>query len=225
MSRQRRELNPDEVAFYTHAKGDLFWSRIGEGSALRTGGYGGWEDVARPGLTAATRFVGGAPAQLTIPIIIGKWPPGRVLRTCEDRIRKLERIARKDPRAPRSAAPPVFRVRGAVPHGGLIWFVEDVQWGDVVVYSRQRVRAAATVVLREYVRVDLVVLGAGKGGKGRFEIIRARRGENLRQFAQRTMKVEGRRAITLAARLLREINGIRDPSRLEPGQRIKVPKT
>jgi hypothetical protein len=228
--------SPDQLIFHARTEGLLMIARLGEGSPVVSGGYGGWEDVARPGRAAATRFSGSSTVrQLQIPIVLGSWPRQYDIMgglfDCEGSIRILESMARQAPGDDRGEHPPIVRVKGAVPYGNLPWVVDDVQWGEAIVLpeTRTRVQALATVVLRHYVAPRVIVVRPRPVARRRdrqpaIRRIKVKRGDTLDSIVKREMGADTREEKLAAKRLLKRLNRVSDPKVLLKRREIRVPR-
>lgn len=224
-------LGAGQVAFASREHGLI--ARLDDGYPVRQGGYGGWEDVARPGQVPATNFTGPSSAMmLSIPIILGHWESGWT-KSIEGEIATLERLARQSADAPRGKAPPVLRVFGPVPHGGVSWVIDDLQWGadrgTVVVVNGNRVRANVTVVLRRYVPIDLVTVQPARRRKqDTTRTYKVKDGEGGRHgltlIVVNELDARGSREINAAKRKVLKLNGLRDGQQIRPGRTLRLPR-
>lgn len=201
-------------------------ARLDDGYPLFFGGYGGWEDEARPGQVSATVFRGASAPQLKLKLILGEWDLDRRGREsnwvtgCERAMYMLDRFARLPVDAPRQERPTLLRVRGHVPHFNRRWFVQEIEWGEVDLLRGTRVRAFATVTLRMHVPVELL--------KRRDRIARPTRlhtvkeGEDLTKIVASEV-ANGKAEIAPARTFVIELNRLDRSVRLKRGQRIKLP--
>jgi hypothetical protein len=214
-SRSGRQLavGADQVAFWW-AGGSVI-ARLGEGMPVRTG-YGGWSTIERPGRVSLTTWTGIEPIEISIPLLFEGWPR----RSVESEIAELEAMATVAPDRPRGEAPPVIHVAGGslprFPRRAL-WVISSLEWGDAEWVSRRRVRAAATVVIRQYVDADLVVRKRVYPYPA-FHVVR--RGESLASIARKVMKARTRAQVQENVRRLKELN--RNVRTLRPNQRLRL---
>lgn len=123
-----------------------------------TGGVGGWEDVPRPRRRATSEWVGSPVFQLAVPLItsgIDAGRPGRDV-SVEPKLRAL--VALGQPTV-KTGEPPILKVTGPlrVPSPKTRWVLVDIEWGAQIRNSRgQRIQQEMTVILREYVRGDIL---------------------------------------------------------------------
>lgn len=201
-------------------------ARLDDGYPLFFGGYGGWEDEARPGQVSATVFRGAAAPQLKLQLILGDWDLDDKKRDqnwvtgCERAMHMLDHFARLPVDAPRQERPTLLRIRGHVPHFNRHWFVQEIEWGEVDLLRGTRVRAFATVTLRMHVPVELL--------KRRDRIARrtkphtVKEGEDLTKIIAREV-ANGKAEIAPARTFVIELNRLDRSVRLKKGQRIKLP--
>jgi hypothetical protein len=188
--------------------------RMGEGAPTVTGGYGGWQEVERPGRVALAHWKGASPLRLTLDLLFDGFDAGK---SVEPALRDLERMTR---RHANRASSPVLHVGGAVPHGNWSWVIEDIDWGDALRRSSDghRVRQAVGVRLMQWVVDDLVVEGAAARArfmKARTGTVTVRSDENLRAVAKRAK---------VGVSALARANAIRDPKRkLSTNRVLRLP--
>ena len=134
---------------------------LSDAPPLIDSGYGGWEEIARPGRRPVTTFRGLPGLHLTLPILFNGWarPNGnREHTTQEGRIATLEKMAGRDVSglvATSDGEPPLVHLNapgGEVPHQDRTWVISDLAWGDGIVDEYgDRVRQQVTLTLLEYV--------------------------------------------------------------------------
>jgi LysM repeat protein len=201
----------------------------GQTAPAATGGFGGWNKVARPRRKALTVWGGIEPYQQAFSIIFDGLL-GDV--SVETGIRTLELMAMPPATG---QEPPLVRVAGAVPRPGLTYVIETLEWDPAPMWSRNgyRVRQEATVHLLEYVRPDRLVQSSGAekartkaaatatkvaaGGKSHKRSYTVRSGDTLSKIAAHQLG-DYKRWPEIA-----KLNGIRDPKKLRIGQVIKLP--
>lgn len=184
----------------------------------------GWTVTARPRRVGTTDWQGWEPVTLVVPIVFDGFLDDR---SVEHDVGTLETYCRS---APGGVQPPVVTVSGPVPGTDLRWCVTSIDWG---VEDRrddgQRIRAYATVNLMEYVPVSLAVLlppppspaaaaaeraGPAPSGAGTYTV---KRGDTLSVIAQHVLGNSAR------WHEIADLNGIRDPRRLQVGQVLRLP--
>ena len=231
-------MAPPTVTFTSKKPAITVTAMLGPDPPRITGGYGGWEKVARPRRQALTHWVGRDPLSQAISIVFEGF---REQESVELDCQKLEQLA-----LPwhKGDEPPVVRIHneedhdGAALHTELPWVVEDIEWGDS---SRTRkgfrTRQEATVHLLRYV-ADEYVKPAPPAKKNR----QNRKKKNRRSQSPLSMPAqsspilyivkEGDTLTSIAARELgdwrlwidiADTNGLRDPDFLTIGQQVRMP--
>lgn len=209
---------------------------LGDGIVTVTGGYGGWEEIARPHKKPITHWAAGVPYRMTVPIMFDRFLENR---TVQPEIGDLEKLARADEG---NARPP--KVRCVLPADEprspkVDWVIEEIAWEgeERGPKSGRRTRAGATVTLLEFVSDDLIQGSAKKrraqsntargvaGRRGdqltatiRPRVYTWRKGDTLPKVAQKLLGDKDR------ARDIAKANDIRDGSKLKVGQKIKFPR-
>lgn len=208
-------------------------------------GYGGWEEVARPRRSPLTTFTSRPGLHLTLPVLLDEWTSGRSI---ERQISQLERMA-----LPTAAdgEPPRVRIAatgGAIPYKGRTWVIAELAWGDALMNDYgDRVRQQATLSLIEYVEdVHLTERSAANRRRSKAKITRKKVGAAQKRVtvkrSSKKLRAGARAAadewgagedlLTIAARELgdadrwteiAELNGLRDPRAMKPGQVIRLP--
>lgn len=191
-----------------------------------TGGYGGWEIVARPKRQSLTTWRGHDPYQMTLPILIDGFATNS---SVEARCTAIERMARP-PRV--LDEPPLIRITGAVPHTDLTWVIQTIGWGAVTRSTTgQRIRQELVLNLIRYIEDDRVQLtgaasrarqnatktSASKSKSGISQPYIVKAGDTLRGIAAKKLN-DYRRWTEIAS-----LNGIRDPKSIKVNQRLKMP--
>lgn len=208
-------------------------------------GYGGWEEIERPGRTTAIHWKGLPARRLALPLLFDNFAEGESIETD---IRALERLA-----SPRDGGePPSVKVSGkggVVPpfYEGKSWVVDALSWGDALMNLHgNRIRQAVTVTLLEAVAAEVIspakkrkskharksggnrkrgakdkryVAKAGKWRLGPAAVAIATHfdGEDLMAIAARELGDPGR------WREIADLNGIRDPRAVKLGQVLRMP--
>jgi nucleoid-associated protein YgaU len=204
---------------------------LGDGQALVTQGYGGWEEIERPRRTALTHWAGARPLRVEEPCLLDGMQKGRAV---NDTVARLERIAR---RPPGERTPPVVKVDagGLVPYDQRwdetkLWVVDNLNWGE-----RRFLRGGPEV------RIDPATGGTGSVG-GDARLMRAEvtvtlleyvEADRLRRIRPRVHVVrKGETLLTISKlyygkttrwREIARLNKIRDPRKLKVGKAIKLP--
>ncbi len=216
---------PGRVAFSTAQPRLRVVCKLGAESATPGGGVGGWQPLELPGREDAIEW-GSTPGRtLSIPILLDGLTD---LRSVEQDIEMLYLMGRPPVGSPRGTLPPVVRVGGMVPGTDREWVIGSIDEGKELWDGRQmsRVQIWATVNLLEYAPAELVVIrrssSAGKAAKssGTYTV---RRGDTLASIARDRMGASSASLIAAAVSALKELNGIRDPKSIRPGQKLKIP--
>lgn len=208
-------------------------------------GYGGWAEVARPRRTPLSVWVGAPGLRMTLPILLDHFRTGRSI---EKQIAQLERLA--TPSASDGSPPRVrFVARGgAVPHQRTVWVIDSLTWGDAEMnWKGNRTRQQVTLSLLEWIEdVRLRENSPAKRQRAKTKAAQTKAGAaNKRVVATRkrakatTLRVAsaddfgaGDDLLSIAARELgdadrwleiAQLNGIRDPRAISPGQVIRLP--
>lgn len=219
----RPKAAPGHVAFATASPRLTVVCRLGADSATPGGGVGGWQSLELPGRADGIEW-GSTPGRtLSIPILLDGLTERR---SVEQDIELLYLMGRPLAGSPRGTLPPVVRIGGMVPGTDREWVIAGIDEGAELWDGHRRIRINATVSLLEYAPPELVVIrrgaGSGKAAKssGTYTV---RRGDTLASIAHARMDANGSREIAAAVRALKELNGIRDPKSIRPGQRLKIP--
>jgi hypothetical protein len=182
-----------------------------------TGGYGGWDTIARPRRQALTDWIGRGPFTMTVSAILdGHMDGTRVEGQCHS----LERLALPHPNP--GGQPPVVRLAGAaVPHNDLEYVIENIEWGDTMRdNSGNRTRQHVVVNFLRYVAVDKIQFTAAAKIRAKTpkvgKTITTKKGDTLAKIAARELGDSTR------VNEIRQLNpGIRDPNKVPPT--VKIP--
>jgi hypothetical protein len=190
-----------------------------------TGGYGGWTQVPRPHRKALTVWDGVEPFQQAFSLIFDGVSGDT---SVEDGCRTLERMAQ--PTGDRQE-PPLVRVLGAVPHPGLYYVIDSLDWDPAPFWSLRgyRTRQEVTVHLLEYVRPDRAAQNPGAEAARRKAVTNAAAAAQI--YVVRRGDLKGGLSGIAANQLgdykrwpeIARLNTVRDPKRLKVGQRLKLP--
>lgn len=209
---------------------------LGEGHCTITGGYGGWDVIARPQAVGIATWRGFEPLRMTVPILFNHHGEGEGagLKT-QAEILTLEKMAGRGITGTRSEEPPIVTVDapgGVVPHQDQDWVIESIDWGDGIVHraGNWTRRAAVVTLLQKKTAPKLEERasrrsggkGAPSGGKGgpaksASKTVKVREGQTLRGLAK-THLGDADRWKDIA-----KLNDIRDPRNLKEGATIKIP--
>lgn len=197
--------------------------RLADGPAVDdpTSG-GGWVEVARPKRKALTEWVGYGPYRMTIPILFDGHATDRSVEPELEILRRMMRVP-----TPATGEPVVLRLEGPVPMTQLRWVIDDIETGQQLrAPSGHRTRVFQTVTLVEHIPADVVVYRQSP----------AKAAADRQSSASKTSKTytvkSGDTLSAIAARQLgspskwkqiADLNGIRDPNRLQVGQTLRLP--
>jgi len=236
------------VRIYTRDPPLLVRARLGEDRPTVESGYGGWAEVERPRRKPLTTFKAPPALRMTLPILLDNFVDGRSI---EADLTRLERMAR--PLASDGEPPRVWIAAkgGAIPYQGLAWVIDAIEWGDALMNgSGNRVRQAATLSLLEYVEdVYLTEKSAAQRRRSKSAATKSKKGAPSKRITAGRKKAKapgpglraadpaddfgaGEDLASIAARVLgdadrwpeiAELNGIRDPASIRPGQVLRLP--
>jgi hypothetical protein len=211
-----------------------------------TAGYGGWAEVARPRRRPLSVWTGSPGLRMTLPILLDGFHDGRSI---ERQIAQLERLGL--PTAADGAPPRIRLVArgGAVPHTDRVWVVDSLTFGDGAIMNAagDRTRQPATLSLLEWiadVRVNekstttqtrrQAARAKSKAGAARKRVVaghgKPKAGHS--RAASSSSFGAGEDLLTIAARELgdadrwieiAQLNGLRDPRAIAPGQALRLP--
>jgi hypothetical protein len=155
---------------------------------------------------------------MDVPILFDGWQDEE---GCEIDIGRLERMAL--PPQPHSE-PPVIRVSGGTPGDDINWVINDLQWGDNVIWDTihgvlVRLRADCVVKLLQHIEVQAVAARGQSPGSGighpRFYVVK--KGDTLGSIAVKMY------ADRKKWKLIARANNIHDPKSIHVGQRLRIP--
>lgn len=188
----------------------------------RTPSVGRWNEEERPHQKPAVEWAGQTNERLVFSLRLDGFPAVSI----EPRIAILEGFGKK--RSP-DKPPPELEFDYGPGERGTRWVIETIEPGDELRNARlQIVRQEFVVALLEYTEANVVVThtkdwndkkrdGDGRGGNEAFRLYTVRDGDTLASIAAAAF-ADPLRWIELA-----ELNGIRDPNRLEPGRKLQLP--
>lgn len=212
--------------------------RLGPGGIFPNGGYGVWEEVARPKRRSFTHWVGNGLVRMPLPIVFDRYV---VDQSVEESINLLKQIAQ--PLVPTMDQAPVLRVSGpGIPYTYLEWVIDDIEWGDyeLVSNSSARSRQHAVVHLLQYLEADVVIERSPAEQAAAIHQLVTRptidgpsSTPDETGSAQKTYVVkQGDTLWGIASKLLNDgnrwpeiadLNGIRDERALQIGQVLRIP--
>lgn len=205
--------------------------RLDPTSVRQGGGVGGWEEIAHPKRPSSTEYMGQPLRTLEIPLLFDGW---RAQTDVEEPCRILDVWGRIPPGR---REPSVLQVVYGT-YTPLRWVVNGLDWDDSVELRNahgRRLRAAVTVTLLEH-RDAVIALspvqkakpapvakaapgkpssGAAVPPSGRVYVVKS--GDTLSKIAQRELGKASRWPE------ISRLNGLRDPNKIQPGQRLRLP--
>jgi nucleoid-associated protein YgaU len=217
--------------------------RLGDERPDVTSGYGGWDEVTRPRRAPITTYRAPTPLHLSLSLLIDRWAESA---SVEAQIATVEKMARP---TGVNRAPPRLRVAATgqhVPHTERSWVIGELTWGDALMNQHgNRTRQQLSVVLYEFVE-DTYMTEKSAARRRRMKAASHRAGAPAKRLhAKRKHHVvtsktratssafgEGEDLLAIAARELgdadrwvelAELNGLRDPRAITPGQVIRLP--
>jgi nucleoid-associated protein YgaU len=209
-------------------------TQLGDGPATVTQGYGGWQEIARPGRRSATTWSGFQPFAIDLPLMLDGFDQDV---SVEPAITALEAMAGRGSRAPGGEPPKlIVNTAGVMPQDSVAypdgrWVITALDWdaeGTIVGDAGDRVRTAVRVSLLQHLDAntleDRLVAeirrrsSTASGKSGRQRTYRAKQGDTLVSIARSQLHDPGRWPD------IKKLNGIRDPrAALKPGRVIKLP--
>lgn len=210
------------------------------------GGYARWENITRPKRKAVTEWQGIDPMRVELDILIdyheatyhGTNPGVK----CEQDMRNLELLAGATEKDKGPKHPPLIHWDANMMHddhhaGHVSWVIESLEWGEIMFNDTPNiVRAAAKVVLMEWVEDEFITQSGAKknrsrkNAKGKNKKGRSGKSSTYRVTIQDTQR-QGLKTIAIKKfgdvtrwRDIAKLNKIRDPHNIRPDQIIKLPK-
>lgn len=194
----------------------------------QSGGYSGWKTIDRPQKRAMTEWQGPQPLKAQLQIMFDGY--STAVRG-NSQTRPIAYFQRHFASLNGNVEPEPFRVLGAWPIDDSIqWVIDDVAPDDdvslVVVRQSDRVplRALYTLSLMQFVPGDVIVKSTAakrakdRGSKAKTRSYVVRKGDTLGSIAAKLLGAAKR------ADEIQKLNpGVRDPKKLKPGLRLKVP--
>jgi len=218
--------------------------RLAEDRPDVSSGYGGWDEVTRPRRPPITTFRAPPAMHLTLALLLDRWSEGA---SVESQIATIEKMARP---TGSNREPPRIHVAATgqhIPHTERTWVVGELTWGDALMNKHgNRTRQQVTVVLYEYVQ-DTYLTEKSAARRRRVKAAKHTQGSPAKRLlAKRKRHVvapkgrtltstqfgEGEDLLSIAARQLgdanrwvelAQLNGLRDPRAIVPGQVIRLP--
>lgn len=185
--------------------------RRGASAAKITAGGARWKTVNRPKRTSIVLFEGSDPYRLDVPVIIDGWGTSDSI---EVSVSKLNQMKFSKSTLER---PTRVRVDGALPVKGGTWVIEDIEWGDSVIWHTEgdktfRYRQDCVVKLLQY--IPEVALKGIKPFKANDKIVTVKKGQTVKSAAG---------GDPVKAKSIQKANGIRDPKTVKTGSTLRIP--
>lgn len=208
-----------------------FTSNFGDGPAIVTEGYAGWQVISVPKSVGVTVWQGRNPMAIEIPFMIDYFPlddeldnPGIA---CENQVTNLERLCGVGGRS----QPSICCVDGGgmIPHDYTIyslhrWVIEQVSWDkDMEIRARttgRRMRCGGVLTIRQFMTPAELLQRIGprdRASKPKFYTVK--KGDTLE-------KIAARRDVYGDANKWKKIadaNNLRDPRSLRVGKKLRIP--
>lgn len=202
---------------------------LGNGPPRVTDGYGGWEEVKRPGAKSITSWGGFSPLGIQLDLFLDAFDDGT---SVEAAIDVIEAMAGRGRRATGGEPPKlIVDTAGVMPHDVRTfpfqrWVITDLQWpdseDDTIINSHgNRTRTTATVTLWTYTADTRLQDRA-------LEVAKLRRKKSKRTYLVKS----GDTLLTIARaklgdssrwREIAQLNGLRDPRAVKAGATIRIP--
>jgi nucleoid-associated protein YgaU len=200
----------------TASTGNVVTVLRGQSPPKITGGVGGWEIVPRRRRKGMTSWQGRDPISMDLPILFdghGIFPVDQ-----DPDISMLRLMAVGD----NFQQPPTVTIVGFTPAQGVVWVINDIEWGDDVVWETDpntgddiRTRQDASLKLLQFVQVDTVKVIPTAGVPGIWTV---EKGQTLRTIAKESY---GNASYWT---LIRDANpNVRDPENVPVGTELRIP--
>lgn len=202
-------------------------------SVKRTPTVGAWRQEERPRQKPAVEWAGQTLETLVFTLRLDGYSDDPI-RSVEPEIRVLERFGEK---RGKDKPPPELRFDYGPAESRTIWVIVSIEPLDELRNAQlQIVQQEFVITLLEYVEAELALSpvdrhkknkdkGKGKGGdngkddkKDEYRIYTVKRGETLSSIAAKLLGKASRWPE------IARLNGLRDPDRIVPGQKLKIPK-
>jgi LysM repeat protein len=211
-----------------------FMGEMGDGPALVTDGYGGWEVVARPQEIGITEWAGRNPMAIEIPFVIDNWfsnsnSAGINTEQQVDNLERLSGLGSHD-------RPPICKVngKGVIPHDLRIsslhrWVIENIAWSRELEIrspsSMRRLRCGGTITIRQFIEADALDRLAAKK--------KTKKKKTKKKPKAKTHTVKANESLAHIAsihyddagkwHIIGDANGLRDPNSLVVGDVLFIP--
>lgn len=189
----------------------------GDGAPKMTGGGGGWQITPRPRRVSLTQWQGRDPYKMDVPVMFDGWANDV---SVENQIAILNQMQMGKDLTP----PPTVTIDGAVPVKGIRWVIENIDWGDLVIWRQEgdsayRLRQDATVKFVQAVDDQRLKVGSGKLNiSSNPRIIQAKQGDTLRSLSKKYYKT-----VDKWQDIWRANPNIKDPKKIKKGTDVRIP--
>jgi hypothetical protein len=225
-------------------------ARLAEERPNVESGFGGWEEVARPRKSPITTWQGSPAIRLTLPILLDGWARNV---SVEGDIRDIQKMGRPVAENREPPHVRIEATGSAIPYLNKVWVISELSWGDALMNKRgNRVRQQVTLSLLEFVHDVYLTERSAANRRRRKKAAAKKKGgaRAKRHVTKRSSKPKpkpkslsfaaavddefgtGEDLLTIAALELgdadrwveiAELNGIRDPRAVTPGQVLRLP--
>lgn len=224
-------MKPNITIHQVDPRGPSLTVQLGDGYAAPSVN-GGWQDTARPRAGSIAEWNGRALATQDIPIMLDGFENETSVEPAILRLFNWMRlqVGTRD-------EPPVLKITGVpLPFQNLLWVLNAIAPGEEVRRESdgQRIRAAMTLTFLEYHEGDVVVSRTSSPAKKQRQKSHSSAKSSGASVGTRTYTVRhGDTLSGIASRLLgkasrwhdiAQINHLRDPNRINVGQKLKIPK-
>lgn len=185
------------------------------------------EQLDVPWRTAQSQWVGQAPGELTLPLVLDAYPTGSI----EDDWSTLETMARPV-RAGRSNGPPSpLQVSGTVPGTNRWWQITGILPGDAIwMPGGYRARQHVTLTLTQWLPVGASDTRGREnqrtatGAKKKRQPVAVKKGDTLETIARRELGTAKRWKDIAELNKHKNKKPRRSPGDLRPGERLQLPQ-
>jgi len=209
--------------------GTTFEAFFGDGAAIVTEGYAGWQVVNRPKDIGLVEWQGRNPMAIEIPFLLDFWgsDDSDAGIQCEEQVSNLESLCGVGSHA----QPPLCSVDagGTIPHDETIsgaheWVIEQVSWDRAIEIrsadSGRRLRCGGTLTIRQFPEQTNILRKIGpKTRATKPKIYIVKKGDTLSSIAaQKKVYGDANKWKRIA-----DANHMRDRRSLYVGQRLIIP--
>jgi hypothetical protein len=208
-----------------------FNANFGDGPAIVTEGYAGWQVVSRPKDVGITTWQGRNPMAIEIPFMLDYLPLWRSSNldhpgvACENQVTNLEQLCGIGGHS----QPSICCVDGGgmIPHDYTTyskhrWVIEQVSWDRQMEirsqHSGRRLRCGGQLTIRQYMTASEIlqrIASKDRAVKPRYYVVK--RGDNLEKIASKFYGDANK------WKKIADVNHMRDHRSLTIGKRIRIP--